>query len=313
MASRFANEIGRSGVRVSTVGLGGYWLGGDNPRAAADVLGASYDAGVDWVDTAEAYFDGANESNIGAALHAAPQMKVASKIWPRRTVADAAGVRRACEASLKRLRRDTLDIYFVHEPAADTPLGETWTAMAQLVEDGLVRAVGLSNYEIAEVRRAHALRPVDVVQDGLSLVDNLAAREHFASCADLGIAGVVYEPLGSGLLTGGYSLESDVNHLEQWPAMFERLFSRGRFARSLEVVERVRELATEWGVALPQVAIAWCAHQSGVTSVLTGTTSVTHARTNAAAAEIALSADQLASLDALIPLGPAFLDSGLEA
>jgi aryl-alcohol dehydrogenase-like predicted oxidoreductase len=302
-------ELGNSGVHVSVVGLGGYWLGGENAGAAAEVLAGSYDAGVDWVDTAEAYFDGANERTIGTALHAAPQMKVASKIWPRRTPADAAGVRRACEESLNRLGRKVLDIYFVHEPAADFPLEETWTAMAQLVEDGLVRAIGLSNYEIEDVRRAHAVRPVDVVQDGLSLVDNLAARQHFASCADLGIAGVVYEPLGSGLLTGSYSTDSDVSHLAQWPAMFERLFAPGRFERGLDVASRVRALATDWGVTLAQVAIAWCAHQTGVTSVLAGTTNVAHARTNAAAADVALSPDQLASLDALIPLGPAFLDT----
>ena len=197
--------LGASGVDVSVVGLGGYWLGGTDPKAASAVLEASFAAGVDWVDTAEGYFDGANEANLGLALRSVPSMKVGSKVSPWRTRLSRSGVRGACQASLSRLGREQLDVYFVHAPSPDVALEETWTAMAKLVDDGLVRSIGLSNYSIEDIRLANAIRPVDVVQDGLSLIDNLAGRELFAACAQLGIASVVYEPLANALLTGTIS------------------------------------------------------------------------------------------------------------
>ena len=298
--------LGASGVRVSGLGLGGYWLGDSDPDTALAVVEASAAAGVDWVDTAEGYFDGANETNLAPALRAAPSMQVSSKVSPWRSTPTAAGVREACVASLRRLGRDVLDVYFVHAPVAEVPLEETWGAMSGLVSEGLVRAIGLSNFSFDDVCRAHQMRPVDVVQDGLSMIDNLSARGHFAACAELNIAGVVYEPLANGLLTGAITAESDLSSQREWPAIFERLFAPGRFERSLEVAGRLRELAAAWGYGLPQLAIAWCAHQVGVTSVLAGTADVGHARTNAAAAAISLTTQQLADLDALIPLGPAF-------
>jgi len=299
--------LGASGVDVSVVGLGGYWLGGTDPTAASAVLEASFAAGVDWVDTAEGYFDGANEANLGLALRSVPGMKVGSKVSPWRTQPTSAGVRSACEASLRRLGREQLDAYLVHAPAPEIPLEETWTAMADLVEDGLVLSIGLSNFSIEDVRLAHAIRPVDLVQDGLSLIDNLAGRELFAACAQLGIAGVVYEPLANALLTGAITLDTDLSDQREWPLIFERLFAPGRFERSLDVVARLRALAQDWGHSASQVAIAWCTHQTGVAAVLAGTTSARHAQSNGLAASIRLTSEQLASLEALIPLGPAFL------
>ena len=299
--------LGGSGVDVSVVGLGGYWMGGADPAAATAVLEASLAAGVDWVDTAEGYFDGANEANLGVALRSVPAMKVGSKVSPWRTPLTSAGVRRACEASLRRLGREQLDVYLVHAPRPEVPLEETWTAMAELVSDGLVRSIGLSNFSIEDVRLAHAIRPVDVVQDGLSLIDNLAGRELFAEGARLGIAGVVYEPLANALLTGAINADSDLSDQREWPLIYERLFAPGRFERSLDVVARLRVLARDWDLSVSQVAIAWCTHQAGVASVLAGTTSPGHARSNASAGSVRLSREQLARLDELIPLGPAFL------
>jgi myo-inositol catabolism protein IolS len=299
--------LGASGVDVSVVGLGGYWLGGTDRAAAAAVLEASFTAGVDWVDTSEGYFDGANEADLGLALGSVPAMKVGSKVSPWRTQLTSAGIRGACEASLRRLGREQLDVYLVHAPSTEVPLEETWTAMANLVGDGLVRSIGLSNFSIEDVRLAQAIRPVDVVQDGLSLIDNLAGRELFSACAQLGIAGVVYEPLANALLTGAITPDSDLSDQREWPLIFERLFAPGRFERSLDVVARLRALAQDWGHSVSQVAIAWCTHQRGVASVLAGTTSSRHAQSNGFAGSIRLTSEQLACLEALIPLGPAFL------
>jgi aryl-alcohol dehydrogenase-like predicted oxidoreductase len=122
--------LGATGLELSAIGLGGVWFRADDASAANGVLAASYDAGVNWVDTAEGYGDGDNETSLGHALRSVPEMMVASKISPWRTPLHYDAVHRACRASLQRLQRDVLDVYFVHHPSADVPLKETWTAMA---------------------------------------------------------------------------------------------------------------------------------------------------------------------------------------
>jgi aryl-alcohol dehydrogenase-like predicted oxidoreductase len=179
--------------------------------------------------------------------------------------------------------------------------------MSELAEQGLVRALGLSNFPMDDVRRAHALRRVDVVQDGLSLVDHLENREHFAACAELGVAGVVYEPVANGVLTGAVTAESDVRGIQEWGELYDRVFAPGRLERSLAVAERVGALASEWGYTMAQLAIAWCLHQPGATTALAGTKSIEHARSNAMAGEITLTDAQLQRLEDLVPLGPAFV------
>ena len=205
------HALNTTGVELSAIGLGGVWFREGDAAATDSVLGASLEAGVNWVDTAEGYGDGDNESAIGEALRSVPRMQVASKVSWWRTPLRRDDVHRACRASLQRLQRDVLDVYFVHHPSPDVALDETWGAMCELQDQGLVRAIGLSNFSIDDVRRTHEAHQVDIVQDGLSLIDHLAGREHFSECAGLGIAGVAYEPVAGGLLTGAISSDSDVS------------------------------------------------------------------------------------------------------
>jgi len=199
--------LGRSGVKVSTVGLGGYGLGPEQGTArdldqAAAAIGSSWAAGVNWLDTSERYHETENETLIGHALRKiGGDLLVSTKVAPRPrgTGFRADEIHAACRASLRRLQRERIDVYFLHFPdETGVPLEETWGAMAELVDAGLVGAIGLSNYELAQIERCHAQRAVDVVQDGLSLIDHLGARESIARCGELGIAAVVYEPLASG-------------------------------------------------------------------------------------------------------------------
>ena len=122
----------------------------------------------------------------------------------------------------------------------------------------------------------------------------------------MGIAGVVYEPLANGLLTGAITADSDVSGVQEWGALYDRVFAPGRIERSLDVANELRALATEWGATMTQVAIAWCLHQPGVSTALAGTKSVDHAHGNSAAGDITFTSEQLAKLEDLIPLGPAF-------
>ena len=182
--------IGRNGVSVTPVGLGGIEIGpveGEEPdidRSVA-VLEATLAAGINWLDTSENYYGTRNESLIGKGLgRVESDLLVATKVAPGEAGSGGGTgfrpdeVHAACRASLGRLGRDSIDIYFLHWPDdTGVPLEETWGAMAELVDTGLVRAIGLSNYELTDIERCHGQRPVDVVQEGLSLIDHLDARE----------------------------------------------------------------------------------------------------------------------------------------
>src|SRR5438128_807441 len=151
------------------------------------------------------------------------------------------------------------------------PLEETWGAMAELVDTGLVRAIGMSNYEIADIERCHEQRNVDVVQDGLSLIDYLDARASIARCGQLGIGVTIFEPLAGGVLTG--KTQEDV--LAVWSAwveepFYKRLVAPGKVERSFAVADGIRPIAERLDATIAQVAIAWLLHQPGVTAAIAG-------------------------------------------
>ncbi len=308
--------LGTSGVEVSAIGLGGYELGDGEDLSiehAREIVTASLDAGVNWFDTSEVYLDTRNETAIGEAiLGFRDELIVASKVAP---APDGTGLRpeqiaSACRASLKRLRTDRIDIYVVHWPDADgdVPLAETWGEMARLADEGHVRAIGLSNYEMADIEICHASRPVDVIQQGLSLIDHEEERPVVARCGDLGIAAVIYEPLAGGVLTG--ALTTETGH-DQWAPewhdsrFYRRLFAGHRLDQSIAFVDRIRPVASRVGATVAQVAIAWVLRQPGVTSAICGTSNVAHALDNAAAVSVELDEADLAELDAAAVFAPA--------
>jgi aryl-alcohol dehydrogenase-like predicted oxidoreductase len=312
--------LGRSGVTVSAVGLGGFELGpedGQEPdmERATRVVGMAIDAGINWIDTSENYNDTRNESLIGAALARIPgEILVSSKAAPTPLLTGGgSGFRReqiheACRASLARLGRDVIDVYVLHWPDdTGVPLEETWGAMSELADAGLVRAIGLSNYELVDVERCHKQRPVDVVQDGLSLIDYLDARESFARCGELGIGVVAYEPVASGILAGKTQEEVLSFWTGPWleSAFYRRLLGPGRVERSFAVADGMRPIAARLGATVAQVAIAWVLQQRGVTAAIAGSSNGRHVRENAEASRLDLS-DAIDELDALVPLGPAF-------
>jgi aryl-alcohol dehydrogenase-like predicted oxidoreductase len=311
--------LGESGLSVSVVGLGGFELGSGNVangdpslEIGATAIRAALDSGVNWIDTAEAYFDTGNESFIGELLQTTglgdAELLVSSKLLPQPdgTGFRAHEVHRGCRSSLARLGRDHLDIYLLHAPdETGVPIEETWGAMSELVDEGLVNAIGLSNFAVEEVERCHESRRVDLVQDGLSLIDHLDNRELFVRCRELEIGVVVYEPLGSGILSGK-SLEAIREvwaEYSEW-GFYKRLLAGENGDRSAALVDALRPVAEELGVTVPQLAIAWVLHQDGVTTVLAGSTNPEHVRANAAAAEVELPQAVLDRLEELIPLGP---------
>jgi len=309
-------------MELTRVGLGGYELGpepGEEPDVpnALRVISAAIDDGINWLDTSENYLATHNEEVIGAALRqiASDDFLVASKVAPGAALTGGgSGFRReqvhaACRGSLERLDRDHIDVYFLHWPDdTGVPLEETWGAMAELADAGLVRAIGLSNHSLDDVMQCHAQRAVDVVQEGLSMIDYLDNRAAIAACGDAGIAATVYEPLGSGLLTGRTLEQVRASWTGPWrdSPFYRRLLGPGKGEQSFEVADGLRPIAERLGATVAQVAIAWVLHQPGVTAALAGSRSDGHTRENAGAADLALPTDVLDELEALLPLGPAF-------
>ena len=304
-------EIG--GEWFSVVGLGGFEFE-DDPDwpGARDVLLASIEAGIDWIDTAEQYSDRKNEPVIAAALRDVGQpMKLSSKVAP---LPDGTGfepkqIREACEGSLERLGVDRLDMYLMHYPGETTDgLEDSWGAMRSLVDDGLTRLVGLSNFEQPDVERCLAVGPVDVLQEGLSLIDHLETLELARWCGERNI-GVVdvraarqrharrrdLEPRG---LRSGSARLRRVELLEA-----AVLAGQVRAIRSGRRGDATRRRTCRL-LARTDRARLEPASRRGVSATLAGTRSPAHARSNAEAADIVLSPDDLAALDALIPLGP---------
>jgi aryl-alcohol dehydrogenase-like predicted oxidoreductase len=313
--------MGSSDVALSVVGLGGAWLGHEpedqaQVARALEVVRAAADAGMNWVDTSENYYDTANEAAIGAILRALPDsFLVCTKLAPGAAGSGGGSgfrpeqVHRGCHDSLRRLGRAHLDVYLLHWPdESGVPLEETWGAMASLVDDGLVRAIGLSNYSRDDIASCHAQRPVDLIQTGLSLVDYLEDRELIAWCGANGIGVTIYEPVGNGILTDTPFDQVRARWIgTPWEdsAMFRRLFSPESGPRAEAVADGLRVLAREEGATVAQLAIAWVLRQPGVTAAIAGSNSVTHTRENADAGSLVLADAILQAIEDLVPLGPA--------
>lgn len=310
--------LGRSGVLLSRLGLGGVELGpypGEEPDVAnaTAVIEAAVRGGVNWIDTSESYLDRLNESLIGTALaEFGGELLVASKVAPPREGGSGGGsgfrpdqIHAACRASLTRLGRDHVDVYFLHWPDhTGIAIEESWGAMAELVEQGLVRAIGMSNYSVEEVERCHIQRAVDVVQDGLNVIDYPSNRVAFARYRELGIAVTTYDVLSSGVLTD----RTREQVLETWEAyrrmgFHHHLLAPDKIDRTYAVVDGLRSLAAGLNATVAQVAIAWVLHQPGVDAALAGTRSPDRAADNTAAMTLDLN-HELADLEHLIILGP---------
>jgi aryl-alcohol dehydrogenase-like predicted oxidoreductase len=279
------NRLGRSGCEVSRVGLGCNNFGGRLDRdATAAVVSAALDAGITFFDTADTYGGGDSERFLGEALaDRRDDVVIASKFGQDRGVPGPGGsrdhLRRAIDASLERLGTDVVDLYYYHRPDGVTPLAETLAAMQELVDEGRVRWLGLSNVDRSLIDEADAVgAPVVAVQNRYSLMDRRDDAEVLPRCRELGIGYVPYFPLESGLLTGKYRRGVPAPEGTRLAGREDSL-SDERFDR----VDELERFAVERGVSLLEVAIGGLASIPGVVSVIAGATSPDQAGANAAA------------------------------
>jgi aryl-alcohol dehydrogenase-like predicted oxidoreductase len=316
-------RLGAHGPEISVVGFGAWEAGGEewgpntSEQQVIDAVRSALDAGINWVDTAEVYGSGTSEELVGRAVAGRDDVLIATKVGPAPwgTGFRPEQIAEACRGSMERLGVDRIDVYQLHWPDdSGVPIEETWGAMAQLVDDGLVRAIGVSNFDQPLIERCLSVRHVDSLQQNFSMV-YLDDRDLIRWCGEQGIGVVAYGPLGFGLLTGAISAETRFDPAD-WRSgrredddLYDRLFAPGRIERSVAVAERVGEIADRLGVTTAQLAVAWVFHQPGVTAAIVGTRNPAHAKMAAAAGDNQLDETTLDELERILPLGPAFAEA----
>jgi aryl-alcohol dehydrogenase-like predicted oxidoreductase len=316
MTSPTKRRLGRSDVLLSTVGLGcmgmsDFYGAADDARSVA-LIRHALDQGVNSFDTADMYGPHTNERLVGRALAGRRhEAIIATKFGVMRTPEGGwlgingrpDYVRASCDGSLARLGVDTIDLYYQHRVDPKTPIEETVGAMAELVAAGKVRFLGLSEVDPDQIRRAHAVHPISAVQTELSLWSREVEAEILGTCAELGITFVSYSPLGRGFLTGQIRSPDDFA-----PDDFRRnnpRFQGQNFGLNLKLVDQVRAMAELKGVTAAQLALAWVLQRGDHVVVIPGTTRAERFDENLGALGVTLSADELARLDDILPLGAA--------
>lgn len=294
-------KLGEVGPEVSELGFGCMGLTSTytltNESDATAVLHRAIELGVTHFDTADAYGDGENEKIVGKALAATrDQVVLASKfghLWEdgKRIVRGTPEyVKAACDASLARLGVDVIDLYYAHRIDPNVPVEETVGAMADLVQAGKVRWLGLSEAAPDTMRRAHAVHPLAAVQNEYSLWTRFAEQEHVAVCAELGIAFVAYSPIGRGFLSGTIKSPGDIRDGDRRQNLPR--FAPENLEANLRNVDTLNDVAVEVGASPAQVAIAWVLASQPFMHAIPGTTSIAHLEENIAAAIVTLSNEQ---------------------
>jgi aryl-alcohol dehydrogenase-like predicted oxidoreductase len=305
--------LGRSGLTVSEIGLGcmgmSEFYGPRDEAESIATLHRAIELGCTFLDTADMYGPHTNEQLVGRAIKGRrDKVVLATKFGIVRDpqnplIRGIAGkpeyVRQACEGSLKRLGVEVIDLYYQHRVDADTPIEETVGAMAQLVKEGKVRFLGLSEAGAATLRRAAAVHPIAALQSEYSLWTRDPEDEILATCRALGIGFVAYSPLGRGFLSGEIKRFEDL--AEDDYRRFQPRFQGENFAHNLELVERVRAMASAKRCTPSQLALAWTMAQGDDIVPIPGTKRRSYLEQNLAAADVTLSADDLAEIDRIVP------------
>lgn len=298
-------EVSRLGLGV--MGMSAFYTGKDeSEEGSIRTIRRALDLGVTHLDTAEVYGRGANEALLGRAVKGrrdevvlATKFGLASHMGRPGADSRPANVRLAVEASLRRLGTDHIDLYYQHRVDPDTPIEDTVGALADLVAQGKVRYIGLSEAGPATIRRAHAVHPVAAVQSEYSLWTRDPEAEVLPVLRELGIGLVPYSPLGHGFLTGNIR-SLDGLDADDWRRTNPR-FTGGNLERNLRIVEDVRSVATEAGATPAQVALAWLLAQGGDINPIPGTRHIGRLEENIAADGIRLTPDQIGRLNNLAP------------
>jgi aryl-alcohol dehydrogenase-like predicted oxidoreductase len=311
-------QLGQHGLRVSALGLGCmgmsefYTAGGQSDAESIRVMHHFLDAGGNFLDTADMYGSGRNEELVGKAIagrrkDAVVATKFANVRGPNGEFLGVRGDReyvfQQCDASLKRLKIEVIDLYYQHRVDPKVPIEETVGAMAELVKSGKVRYLGLSEAAPATIRRAHAVHPISALQTEYSLWSREPEEEILPTLRELGIGFVAYSPLGRGFLTGRFQTVDDLP-ADDYRRNSPR-FQGENFAKNLALVKTIEEMAKAKGCTPSQLALAWVLSQGDDIVPIPGTKHIKYLDENLGALHVRLTRQELERIDAILPVGAA--------
>jgi aryl-alcohol dehydrogenase-like predicted oxidoreductase len=309
-------KLGNSDLPVSAIGLGCMSMSGtygksDDEQSIA-VVHRAVDLGITFIDSSDMYGWGHNESLLGRALKGRRDRVILATKFGQVQSPDGKGnlvdgspayVARACDASLKRLGMDVIDVYFQHRVDPKVPIEDTVGAMTRLIEQGKVRYLALSEAAPSTIRRAHAVHPMSAVQSEYSLLYRNPAEETLPTCRELGISYIAYSPLGRGFLTGRFQQLTDIaedDRRRQHPRFQPQHFDHNR-----KLVLRLEEMAGEKGCTPSQLVLAWLLAQGQDIMPIPGTKQIAYLEENLGALNVQLSPDDLRRIDEAMPAGAA--------
>lgn len=307
-------QLGHTDLQITPIGFGAWaiggngWLFGWGPQDDDDSIAAIHealDAGINWIDTAAVYGLGRSEEVVAQALKGVQQRPYVftkcERVWnEQREVGKclkADSIRRECEASLKRLQVDTIDLYQIHWPEPDEDIEEGWSTVAALQKEGKVRWIGVSNFNVPQLQRAQAIAPIASLQPPYSLVNPAIEGEILPYCLTQQIGVICYSPMASGLLTGKMTRERiTALPADDWRRN-NRNYQEPLLTRNLDLVEVLREVGAPYGQTPGQVAVAWTLRHPAITGAIVGARKPGQITETVAAAQQPLNDEQLARIE----------------
>jgi aryl-alcohol dehydrogenase-like predicted oxidoreductase len=308
-------ELGRTGMKISALGLGLMSMSGVYGNANDDesirVIHYALDQGMNFLDSADMYGWGHNETLLGKALKGRRDKAIVATKFGQVKLADGKQVvdgrpeyvMQACEASLKRLGIDVIDLYYQHRVDTNTPIEDTVGAMKRLIEQGKVRALGLSEAAPETIRRAHKVHPIAAVQNEYSLMYRREGEETLKACRELGIALVAYAPLGRSMLTGSVKGKADLPEGDR--RLAHPRFQPEHLDANVKIVKRLEEIAEQKKCTPAQLVLAWLLAQGKDVIPIPGTKRKQRVEENLAALDIRLSSGDIEKISAIAPVGAA--------
>jgi aryl-alcohol dehydrogenase-like predicted oxidoreductase len=313
-------RFGKTDLEITPVGFGAWAIGGGGwaaawgPQDDDEAVGAirrAVELEVNWVDTAAVYGLGHSEELVARALKGVPDadrpyvFTKCSLVWDEggdiSNVLKRDSVRRECEQSLRRLQTDVIDLYQIHWPRPDEDIEEGWSALAELKEEGKVRHIGVSNFDVSQMERANQISPVETLQPPYNLLNRGVEEEILPYCGENDIGVIVYSPMRSGLLTGKMTAERVQNMpSDDWRRNADD-FQEPKLSRNLKLVERLTEIGEQHGKSPAEVAIAWTLRHPAVTAAIVGGRRPDQVDGIIGAATFRLSEDEIEEIETAIP------------